>query len=98
MKNAKGKTLPAKIPILDLHLSAFQHLHGNTPTLELQGGRVVFFFPTNDVFYALAARFNGNEPTPVLDLVNAQRQLRAMMFSKKAEAASIGRVRAVSPG
>jgi len=90
MKNAKGKTLPAKIPILDLHLSAFQHLHGNTPTLELQGGRVVFFFPTNDVFYALAARFNGNEPTPVLDLVNAQRQLRAMMLSKKAEAAPVG--------
>ena len=89
MKKSKGtpKTQPPAIPILDLHLSAFQHLHGNTPTLELQGGRVVFFFPTNDVFYALAARFNGNEPTPVLDLVNAQRQLRAMMFSKKAEAA-----------
>ncbi len=88
MKKSKGtpKPQPPAIPILDLHLSAFQHLHGNTPTLELQGGRVVFFFPTNDVFYALAARFNQNEPTPVLDLVNAQRQLRAMMFSKKAEA------------
>jgi len=43
-------------------------------------------FPADDVFYKLSARFNRNEPVPVLDFVNAQRQLRAMMFSKKAEA------------
>ncbi len=84
------KTLPREIPVLDLHLSAFQHLHGNSPTLELQGGRVVFLFHADDIFYALSARFNRNEPTPVLDLVNAQRQLRAMMMSRKAEAALIG--------
>ena len=84
------KTLPREIPVLDLHLSAFQHLHGNTPALHLEGGRVVFLFPADDVFYALASRFNQNELVPVLDLVNAQRQLRAMMLSKKAEAAPVG--------
>ncbi len=90
MKKSKGtpKTQPPAIPVLDLHLSAFQHLYGNTPALDLQGGRVVFLFCADDVFYRLAAQFNRNESIPVLDFVNAQRQLRAMMLSKKAGAAS----------
>lgn len=79
----KSKEAPAKIPIFDLNLSAFQHLHGNTPELELQGTRVIFLFDANDTFYKLSALYNSNEPVNVLDFVNCQRQLRAMMFAKK---------------
>lgn len=74
---------PAKIPILDLNHSAFQHFKGNSPTLELQGGRVVFCFDPTETFYRLSARYNGNEPVPCLDFVNAQRQLKAMMLALK---------------
>jgi len=75
----KRKT--SKIPILDLNLSAFHHLHGNPPQLELQGTRVVFYFEPNDLFYQLTGLYNKNELVPCLDFVKAQRQLRAMMLS-----------------
>lgn len=69
------------IPIYDLNFSAFQHLHGNSPKLELQDTRVVFLFNTNDVFYQLSERYNRNESVPVLDFVSATRQLRSMMMA-----------------
>lgn len=72
-----------KIPVLDLNLSAFQHLHSNTPELNLQGTRIIFLFNPDDIFYNLSTRYNSNENTPILDYVNAQRQLRAMMLSLK---------------
>lgn len=72
-----------KIPIMDLNLSAFLHLHGTTPELSLQGTRVIFLFKPNDSFYKLSAKYNSNESVQILDYVNAQRQLRAMMFSVK---------------
>jgi hypothetical protein len=73
-----------EVPILDLNLSAFQHLHGNTPQLSIQGSRVVFLFNPDESFFQLTSRYNANELTPILDFVNAQRQLRAMMMSLKA--------------
>lgn len=75
--------LPTKIQILDLNFSAFQHLHGNTPELELQGSRVIFLFHPDENFHRLSALYNENAPVNVLDYVNALRQLRAMMFSLK---------------
>lgn len=77
------KSTLAKIPIFDLNLSAFQHLHGNTPELELQGTRVIFLFNPDDTFYQLSALYNRNSTVNVLDYVNAQRQLRAMMLSMR---------------
>lgn len=79
------KKAPAKIAILDLNLSAFQRLHGNIPELELQGNRVVFNFTADDIFHKLSSLYNSNSPVNILDYVNAQRQLRAMMFSLKGQ-------------
>jgi len=78
----KKQTL-TKIPIFDLNLSAFQHLHGNTPQLELQGTRVTFLFNPDDTFYRISGLYNANTPVNAVDFVNAQRQLRAMMLAKK---------------
>ncbi len=72
-----------RIPLLDLNISAFQHLHGNTPELELQGTRVIFLFNPDDTFYKLSALYNQNTPVNCLDFVQAQREIRAMMLAKK---------------
>jgi hypothetical protein len=74
-----------KIPILDLNLSAFQHLHGNTPELVSQGGRVVFMFDSDDNFYKLSELYNNNISVAVLDMVNAQRELKSKMLSMKGQ-------------
>jgi hypothetical protein len=74
-----------KIPILDLNLSAFQHLHGNTPELVNQGGRVVFMFDSDDAFYKLSELYNSNISVAVLDMVNAQRELKSKMLSMKGQ-------------
>jgi hypothetical protein len=74
-----------KIPILDLNLSAFQHLHGNTPELVNQGGRVVFMFNSDDAFYKLSELYNSNISIAVLDMVNAQRELKSKMLSMKGQ-------------
>ena len=83
------KTIPTKlfpqIPVLDIpgH-GAFQCLHGNDPDMALNGTRVTLLFNADQTFYELAARYNSNEAVNVLDFVNAQRQLKARMFSMKA--------------
>jgi hypothetical protein len=74
-----------KIPILDLNLSAFQHLHGNTPELVNQGGRVVFLFNADDAFYKLSELYNLNVPINCIDFVNAQRELKSKMLSMKGQ-------------
>lgn len=79
---AKVKASP-KIPIFDLNLAAFHLLNNNSPTLELQGTRVTFLFNPDDIFYKLSALYNSNSPVNIVDYVNCQRQLRAMMFAKK---------------
>jgi hypothetical protein len=79
------KAVRKRIPILDLHFSAFQALHGNPPELVLNGTRVIFFFEPDEAFCQLSARYNSNEATPILDFVNAQRQLRAAMLSMKGQ-------------
>jgi hypothetical protein len=80
------KSTPSKIQILDLNFAAHQRLHGNIPKLELNGSRVSFLFNADDTFYKLSASYNSNELVNVLDFVNAQRQLRAMMMSMKGQA------------
>lgn len=82
-KKEPNSPTPSKIQILDLNFSAFQRLHGNIPELELNGTRVSFLFNADDTFHKLSASYNSNESVNVLDFVNAQRQLRAMMMSMK---------------
>lgn len=73
-----------KIPILDLSgLTPFQRVYGNTFELILQGTRVTALFDADKRFYELSERFNRNEPIPVLDLLHAQREIRAMMMALK---------------
>jgi hypothetical protein len=77
-------TPPQKIPILDLSgLTPFQRLNGNPGELTLQGSRVVALFDADKKFYEISERFNRNEPVPVLDLLHAQREIRAMMMALK---------------
>ena len=77
------KSTPSKVPVLDLNFSAFQYLHGNIPSLELNGTRVSFLFNADDTFHKLSTSYNNNVSVNVLDFVSAQRQLRAMMMSMK---------------
>ena len=74
-----------KIPVLDIpgH-GAFQYLHGNDPDMAANGSRIMLLFNADQTFYELSARYNSNETVNVLDFVNAQRQLKARMFSMKA--------------
>jgi hypothetical protein len=72
-----------KVPIFDLNFAAFQKLHGNSPELELHDSRVTFVFTPNREFLELSERYNSNEQVPVIDFVNATRQLRSMMLALK---------------
>ena len=74
------------IPILDIPgLASFQHLHGNPPELSRHGTRVIAHFRADNIFDELAAKFNQNESVPVLDFLNAQRQLKAKMYALKGD-------------
>lgn len=78
------RQIPHRIPILDLSgFTPFQALHGNTFELVMQGTRVTAMFEANELFYRLAERFNNNEPVPILDLLNCQRQIKAKMTALK---------------
>ena len=83
--------IKVRIPILDLHLAAFQALNGNPPELSLQGTRVIFLFRPDATFNRLAEQFNSNASVPCLDYVNAFRQLKAMMITKRNAAEGGGR-------
>lgn len=61
-------------------------LHDDNPQEESQpGGRVAFMHEAGKRFYELAGRYNQNEPVPVQNYLNCQRQLRARMMSLKNE-------------
>lgn len=80
----KPTSIPKKIPVLDIPgLGAFQYLHGNEPEMTMNGSRVTLLFNADDRFCELSARYNSNEFVKVLDFTNAQRQLKAKMFSLK---------------
>ncbi len=73
-----------KIPVLDLNQSAFHMLYGDNPHEEMQpDGRVAFMHEAGERFYELSGRYNSNDPVPVQDFVNCQRQLKARMMSLK---------------
>lgn len=76
----------ARIPILDLNgLTPFQALHGNTFELVMQGTRASAMFKADEKFYKIAEQFSRNEPVNILDFLNCQRQIRAMLLSLKAQ-------------
>jgi hypothetical protein len=74
-----------KIPSLDLNFWAYHHMKNNSPELVNQGGRVIGLFNPDDAFYKFSEEYNNNCTVNVLDFVNAQRQLRAMMMSLKGQ-------------
>lgn len=77
------KTALNKVPVFDLNLSAYQHMKENSPELALNGTRVTFMFKADETFFRLSEQYNSNVTVNVLDFVNAQRQLRAMMMAAK---------------
>lgn len=74
---------PKSLATLDLYLSSFLTLHGITPELKLNNGRVTFNFPVNDDLYRLANSYNSNEPIPVADFVTAIKTLRGQMLTMR---------------
>lgn len=74
------------IPISDIYLASFHLYHNNAPELKLQGTKVIFLYPNDDLFFELSARYNSNEAIPILDFVNSLRQLKSLMMNKKLEA------------
>lgn len=80
-----NKSTLQKIPILDLPFAAYNLMNGNEPELQIQGTRVIFIFDADNTFNTLSTRYNSNETVPVLDFVNATRQLRAKMFSMRGQ-------------
>jgi hypothetical protein len=51
--------------------------------MVMQGTRIALLFTADDNFYDISEKFNSNHAVNVLDFVNAQRQLKAKMFSMK---------------
>jgi len=73
-----------KIPLLDLTgLTSFQRLHGNSYEMVMQGNRGVALFEPSELFYEIAERFNHNEPIPVIDFLQAQREVKAELMTLK---------------
>lgn len=73
-----------RILILDVNgLGVFQHYHGNEPEMQVQGTRVTLLLNADSTFYELSKEYNANAPVNVLDFINAQRHLKAKMFSMK---------------
>ena len=79
------KTVSNKIPIFDLNASAYQFMNGNMPELSAQGTRITFLFKPDETFFRLSEQYNSNITVNVLDFVNAQRQLKAMMLGMKSQ-------------
>ena len=78
------ETTRQKIPILDLTgLTSYQRYHGNTYELVLQGTRAVAMFAADNAFYEIAEKFNRNEPIPIMDFLQAQREVKAQMMALK---------------
>ncbi len=68
---------------LDIYLSAFIHLAGFSPSLQIKNNRVVFIFPACDDLYRLMSNFNANVNVPVADFVTAIKSLRGQMLAMK---------------
>lgn len=88
MKKAKPDTAPFKIPILDLSgFTTFQTYHGNTFEFSMNGSRGTAMFEPTPEFYRIAELFNNNAPVNVLDFLNHQRQIKAMLMSRRQQGA-----------
>jgi hypothetical protein len=73
-----------KIPILDLTgLTSCQRYHGNPYELVMQGTRGVAMFEANEKFYEISEKFNRNELIPVIDFLQAQREVKAELMALK---------------
>lgn len=78
------KTALVRIPILDLSgFTPFQALHGNSFELSMNGSRGTAMFEPTPEFYRIAELFNNNSPVNVLDFLNHQRQIKAMLMSRR---------------
>lgn len=80
----KKEVTPPVFPCNDIYQSAFLQLHGNTPQLLLQGGRVTFLHDADNSLYSLLAKFNDNsEVVPLSKFISALKSLRGQMISMR---------------
>lgn len=78
------ETESKKIPVLEiLSLGAFQVLYGNPHEMIFTGTRATLLFNNDNKFFELAKRYSQNEPVPVIEFCNIQRQLKAQMYAGK---------------
>ena len=67
---------------LDLYLAAFLSMKGSEPTLEKQGTRVVFRFPSGPNISALVDQYNLENPQiRILDYVYSVKKIRGRMLN-----------------
>jgi len=80
----KKEITPPVFPSSDIYQSAFLQLHGNTPHLSLQGGRVVFLHYADNSLYPLLSKFNDNsEVVPLSKFISALKSLRGQMINMR---------------
>ena len=76
-------TLAKRLPLYDIHQSAFLELKGTAPVLTKHGSRVVFEFPSTAGIYELLREYQDNPSIPLLDYVAILRRLRARMLEAR---------------
>ena len=75
--------LAKRLPLYDIHQSAFLELKGIPPVLTKQGTRIVFEFPSTAGTYELLRKYQDNPSVPLLDYVSVLRRLRARMLEAR---------------
>lgn len=76
-ENAAESNPPIRIPLYDVHESAFLILQGLIPEVESYAGKTLFSFPATETFEQLTAAYHMNASVRVLDFTNVVRMLRA---------------------
>jgi len=82
------KKNPPKIPIFDIHQSAYLLFKGIVPELQKEGTRVIFYFTNDAETQQAMIAYNSNPAVPILDFVATLRRLRAQMLSLRDGATS----------
>lgn len=81
---ATKEITPPVFPCNDIYQSAYLQLHGNTPQLSLQGGRVVFLHDATPALYSLLSKFSdSSETVPLSKFVSALKSLRGQMIAMR---------------
>jgi hypothetical protein len=72
-----------KIPLYEIHETAYLSLNNIPIEFERRGSRVVFLVPSTQETYRLLAEYNENPHVNLLDFVACLRKIRGQMLSMR---------------